>query len=99
MRALIDALSVTALALALGWLGPIALDSRGPAYSSYGHVEQDASADAVDASRTADQRQCEAQAGPHSVAVQLPDGQHRCADKHGRLLRSTLLASKREVSQ
>lgn len=83
----LDLAAVTILAVALSWLGPIAIDAShtAPTYASYGYTP-DAAADAVDRSRAADQRACETLHGPHAVAVQLPDGQHRCTDKHGRRL-------------
>lgn len=69
---------VSSVALALGWAGP-ALDA--PA---------DDPAAAVLDSREADAAQCRADHGPHSTAIHLPDGSHRCADKHGRRYRQTV---------
>ena len=67
--------SVAFVALALGWAGP-KLDTPSDPISS------------IAASRLADADECRAQHGPHAVAIELPDGSHRCADKHGRRFRN-----------
>ena len=67
--------SVASIAIALGWVGP-QLDAQADPLTS------------VAASRQADADQCRAQHGPHAVAIHLPDGSHRCADKHGRRFRN-----------
>lgn len=79
--ALVPWLAVTAIVLALSWLGP-ALDA-----APYGSgAPADTHTDAIERSLAADLRECQELHGPHAVAVHLPDGQHRCADKHGRKL-------------
>jgi hypothetical protein len=43
-------------------------------------------ADAVARSELADALQCRELYGPNAVAFSLPNGEHRCTDKHGRRL-------------
>lgn len=63
-----------------------------PTYASYGYREPDPRSDAiaraVAASLEADTRQCRDLHGTEASALQLPDGSHRCVDKHGRRLSS-----------
>jgi hypothetical protein len=77
---------VLLLAGSLAWLGPWLDGTPTPTYSSYGYTAPDPVRAAVAESEAADQAHCEALYGPHAVALQLPDGQHRCVDKHGRRL-------------
>lgn len=69
---------VSAIALSLGWVGP-QIDTASSRATPESAVADSLSADAA---------QCRADHGPHAVAVHLPDGSHRCADKHGRRYRS-----------
>jgi hypothetical protein len=73
------------IAAALSWLGPMFLDG-GPTYSSYGYVAPTGSDITAAAERQADVAFCQQLHGPNATALYLPDGQHRCADKHGRRL-------------
>jgi hypothetical protein len=77
---------VLLLAGCLAWLGPWLDDTPTRTYSSYGYTAPDQVRTAVAESEAADQAHCEALYGPHAVALQLPDGQHRCVDKRGRRL-------------
>ena len=80
-------LGTGAFALLLGAFGP-ALDAEPyPAAPAVDPVDNVALA--VAASRAADLAQCQAQYGPNASAVHLPDGQHRCTNKHGRRLPTT----------
>lgn len=74
-----------AFALLLGAFGPT-LDA-GPYDDGADARQATQVADAVEASRAQDIAQCRAVHGPNAAAVWLPDGQHRCTDKHGRRLR------------
>lgn len=81
------AITLSGVGNLLDGLGRALHDSR--TYASYGYegsATADAISRAVDSSLAADQRQCEDLHGPNAVAMQLPDGSHRCADKHGRRL-------------
>ena len=71
--------AVLLIALTLGWFGP--------------QLDQPAQALTVAESQDADVIQCRADHGPNATAVQLPDGSHRCTDKHGRRLRNTTAAT------
>lgn len=93
-HATLQALGLAALvAFVLGVFGP-SLDNR--SYSSYGYTGDapDTAAEsagrAVALSQAADSAHCAALHGPQAVAIQLPDGQHRCADKRGRMVRSVI---------
>jgi hypothetical protein len=72
-----------AVALALSWLRAY---EEAPTYSSFGYVEPVANLDRdpVEESRLADLRVCMDLHGPNVAVVYLPDGQHRCTNKHGR---------------
>jgi hypothetical protein len=68
--------------------GRRAIESE-PTYASYGYMPPpavDEVAQAIADSKAADQRVCTELHGPNAVALQLPDGSHRCTDKHGRKL-------------
>jgi hypothetical protein len=70
------------------WVAVLAIAfalSYAPQYSAP-REEDDAVSDAIQRSQAADARLCQDLHGPESVAIQLPDGQHRCTDKHGRRL-------------
>lgn len=58
-----------------------------------GHVSATEIRAAVTASRADDLGLCQQMHGPEAVAVQLPDGSHRCADKHGRRLHSSVITT------
>lgn len=85
--------SLAAIVLALGWAGP-QID-HGPTYASYGYTPDADPVQEVRNSRAADMALCARLYGLHAVAVQLPDGQHRCADKHGRRLRDKVNLAQR----
>ena len=74
-----------AVALSLSWLRA---SEEAPSYSSYGYVAPSVAQDPIEASHIADASECRALFGPNAAADYLPDGQHRCTDKHGRRLRA-----------
>lgn len=82
-------------AAVLCWLGPIVLDG-GPTYESYGYREEVVER-AVAVSVAADVAWCQHLHGENATAVQLPDGESRCADKHGRRLPSSVVTIAHEV--
>jgi hypothetical protein len=71
---------VTALA-ALTWLAVVCIEPTPIASASADQIHR-----AVDASRAADREQCRRLHGRDATAIELPDGSHRCADRHGRRL-------------
>lgn len=95
----VTAAAVLLIVACLAWLGPWLDEEPTRPYSSYGYVAPDTAANAVAESEAADQAHCEALHGPHAVAVRLPDGQHRCADKHGRRLSTRSVISVNHRSQ
>lgn len=109
VRRALDALGIiacTALAAfvlaGLGLMLDQARDAIGaqPAYHSYGLRPADPITLAAEASRAADQQQCVDVHGPHATALQLPDGSHRCLDKHGRrLARSSITIPAHRLAQ
>lgn len=90
------------MCIALGWFGPVVLDNAlraQPTYTSYGYTpEVEASARAVADSQAADAAVCAQLHGPHAIAIELPDGQHRCADKHGRRLARSVITIAHKVT-
>jgi len=83
-----SAIVIFSMVSALAWLGPTHLDGAVPSNVD----RQGATIDhAVAASAAADTAWCRELHGPRAIAVQLPDGQHRCADQDGRRLPASII--------
>jgi hypothetical protein len=77
----LDIIVITAAVLAWAWL--VATDKPAP-------DEEHTVKHAVAASQAADRHQCQDMHGPHALALQLPDGSHRCVDRNGRRLHTVI---------